>query len=43
MKLSKAKLNVLHMCWGNSKHKYSLGGEWIESSTEENGLEVLVG
>jgi len=27
---------------GNHKHKYRLGGEWLESSTEEKGLGVLV-
>ncbi|RMC04306.1 hypothetical protein DUI87_19125 [Hirundo rustica rustica] len=35
MKFSKAKSKVLHLGQGNSKHKYSLGREWIESSSEE--------
>jgi len=42
MKLNKAKCKVLHMGWGNRKHKYRLGREWLESSTEENDFGVLV-
>ncbi|PKU45795.1 rna-directed dna polymerase from mobile element jockey-like [Limosa lapponica baueri] len=37
MKLNNAK--VLHMAWGNPKHK---DGEWIESSPEEKDLWVLL-
>jgi len=42
MKFNKARCKILHMGQGNPKHKYRLGGEWLESSPEEKDLVVLV-
>jgi len=40
MKSNKAKCKVLHVGQGNSKHKYRLSGEWLESSPDKKELGV---
>ncbi|KAJ7422070.1 rna-directed dna polymerase from mobile element jockey-like [Pitangus sulphuratus] len=42
VKFIKAKCKVLHMDWGNPKHKYRPGEKGIESSPEKNNLGVLI-
>ncbi|KAJ7414405.1 hypothetical protein WISP_84392 [Willisornis vidua] len=42
IKINKAKYKVLHRGRDNPKHKYRLSGEWIESSSVEKGLGMLV-
>ncbi|KAJ7411599.1 hypothetical protein BTVI_48935 [Pitangus sulphuratus] len=42
MKFNKAKCKVLHLGWGNPKHKYRLSGEWIKTSTGEKDMGVFM-
>ncbi|GAB0187179.1 cAMP-dependent protein kinase inhibitor alpha [Grus japonensis] len=42
VKFNKAKCKVLHMGWGNPKHNYRLGREWIEISPEEKDSRILM-
>jgi len=42
VKFNKAKCKILHIVWGNPKHKYRLGREWIESSPEDKDLWMLI-
>ncbi|KAJ7403836.1 rna-directed dna polymerase from mobile element jockey-like [Willisornis vidua] len=41
MKFNKAKYIVLHMGWGNAKHKHKVGGEQTEGNLAEKDLGVV--
>ena len=40
MKFNKAKYKILHLGWGNLKHRYRLCGQFLEGSPEEKDLGV---
>jgi len=42
MKSNKVKGKVLHVGWGNPKHKYRLSRQWLKSSPEEKDWRILV-
>jgi len=42
MKFNKAKCKVLHLDQGNFKHRYRMGKERLESSSQEKDLGVVV-
>jgi len=42
IKINKAKCKVLHLIQGNPKHRYRLGGEWLENSHDEKDLGMSV-
>jgi len=42
MKFDKAKCKVLHLGRSSPKHRYRLGGKWLDRRPEEKDLGVLV-
>ncbi|KAF4794941.1 hypothetical protein TURU_097645 [Turdus rufiventris] len=42
MKFNKSKCKILHLGQGNPKHKYRLGREWIEYSSEEKNSGLML-
>jgi len=43
MKFNKSKCQFLCLGWSNTRHKYKLGEEWLQSSPTKRDLGVLVG
>ncbi|GAB0179553.1 cAMP-dependent protein kinase inhibitor alpha [Grus japonensis] len=42
MKFNKTKCKVLHLSQGNHQFQYRVGNEWIENSSADKDLEILV-
>jgi len=42
MRFKKTKAKIPHLARGNSQYQYRLGNEWIESSSAEGDLGILV-
>ncbi|KAJ7420728.1 rna-directed dna polymerase from mobile element jockey-like [Pitangus sulphuratus] len=43
MKFNKSKYQILHLGWSNAGHKYKVGEDCLESSSEEKDLGVMAG
>jgi len=43
MKLNKFKCQILHVGWTNTRQKWKLGEEWLESSLAGRDLGMLIG
>lgn len=42
MKINTGKCQVLHLGSNNSLYQYKVGADWLESGSEEKGLQILV-